>query len=258
MNDYLEVSEITGNMVAKEQLIRMEHRYLWAKSYAQNKDVVELACGTGQGLGMLKRVSKSLVAGDYSERMIHILRSHYGSTINVDSFDACKMPYENQSKDLIVLFEAIYYLPDLDSFFRECRRVLRKNGKILICTPNIYLYDFVPSEYTFDYFQLETLEEMKKKYSLTSEIYGYFDYGKTTLWQRILRPVKKIVFEMNLMPKTMTGKQFIRSFVFGRLSELPPELSPDYNSFQQPERITENFPSFKHKVLYYELTINDQ
>ena len=60
------------------------------------------------------------------------------------------------------------------------------------------------------------------------------------------------------MPKTMTGKQFIRSFVFGRLSELPPELSPDYNSFQQPERVTENFPSFKHKVLYYELTINDQ
>ena len=98
---------------------------------------------------------------------------------------------------------------------------------------------------------------MKRKYFFDVEIFGYFDYGETTLWQRILRPVKKAVFDLNLMPKTMSGKQIIRSFVFGRLLELPPELSPDEVNFQKPERITEDFPNYEYKVLYYELTMKE-
>ena len=82
---------------ALEQTERMLHRYLWASGYCHQKDVVELACGTGQGLGILKKVSKSIVASDYSDRMINILRGHYGDKISAEVFDATKMPYHDMA-----------------------------------------------------------------------------------------------------------------------------------------------------------------
>jgi len=37
---------------------------------------------------------------------------------------------------VIILFEAIYYIPDAEKFVEECARVLRLGGKVLIATAN--------------------------------------------------------------------------------------------------------------------------
>ena len=52
-NDYISVTEIAGDDVTQEQVDRLCNRYYWAASYCQDKDVVEAACGSGQGLGYL-------------------------------------------------------------------------------------------------------------------------------------------------------------------------------------------------------------
>ena len=46
-NDYLDVTELAGDDVTREQIERICHRYYWAGGYCRGKDVVEAACGAG-------------------------------------------------------------------------------------------------------------------------------------------------------------------------------------------------------------------
>jgi len=158
--DYLSVTEISGSYVSREQIERICNRYYWAGKYCNNKDVLEVACGTGQGLGYLLKIAKSLNAGDYSEKILEIAREHYGNRITLKQFDAQNMPYKDNSIDVIILFEAIYYLPSVEKFISECRRVLRDRGKVLIATVNKDLYDFNPSLYSCKYYGVVELKEL--------------------------------------------------------------------------------------------------
>jgi ubiquinone/menaquinone biosynthesis C-methylase UbiE len=86
--DYLSVTELSGSYVSQEQIDRIYNRYYWAGKYCHNKDVLEVACGTGQGLGYLSKIAKSLNARDYSEKILEIAREHYGNIITLKQFDA--------------------------------------------------------------------------------------------------------------------------------------------------------------------------
>ena len=48
-HDFTQVTELAGQMISEEQLLRMLNRYQWASAYVDGKDVLELACGAGQG-----------------------------------------------------------------------------------------------------------------------------------------------------------------------------------------------------------------
>ena len=76
-NDYVSVTEIAGDEVTQEQIDRLCNRYYWAGQYCSGKDVVEAACGSGQGLGYLSGIANSLEAGDYSDEILSIARRHY-------------------------------------------------------------------------------------------------------------------------------------------------------------------------------------
>ena len=87
-NDYVSVTEIAGDEVTQEQIDRLCNRYYWGGRYCTGKDVVEAACGSGQGLGYLAGIAKSLEAGDYSDEILAIARRHYGERIALGQFDA--------------------------------------------------------------------------------------------------------------------------------------------------------------------------
>jgi hypothetical protein len=44
VNDYLSVTEISGDEVSQEQVDRLCNRYYWARKYCKDKDVAEAAC----------------------------------------------------------------------------------------------------------------------------------------------------------------------------------------------------------------------
>ena len=97
MTDFLDVSELAGDDVTREQVERIFHRYAWAASFCRGKDVLEAACGTGQGLGMLAGVAKKVVAGDFSEAMVRRSKAHYGDRLEILRFDAQALPFVNAS-----------------------------------------------------------------------------------------------------------------------------------------------------------------
>ncbi len=224
--DYVSVTEIAGDEVTQEQGDRLCNRYYWAAQYCRDKDVVEVACGTGQGLGYLTGVALSLEAGDYSEAILSIAQQHYGKRISLRQFDAQDMPFEDKSKDVIILFEAIYYLPDAERFVKECARVLRPGGKVLVATANKDLYDFNPSPHSYEYYGVEELNDLFAKHGFKAEFFGDISVGDISMRQKMLRPIKKLFVMLGIMPKSMAGKKFLKKIVFGNLVRMPTEIGP--------------------------------
>jgi len=254
--DYLSVTELSGSYVSQEQIERFCNRYYWAGKYCYNKDVLEVACGTGQGLGYLSKIARSLNAGDYSEKILEIAQEHYGNRITLRQFDAQNMPYEDNSLDVIVLFEAIYYLPSVEKFISECRRVLRGGGKVLITTANKDLYDFNPSPYSYKYYGVVELEELFIKHGFTVEFYGNTPVGKLSLRQKFFRPIKKWAVKFSLVPKTLGGKKIIKRLIFGRLVKMPHEIDEELIPYVEPEKIPSTEPDRKFKVIYCTATLS--
>ena len=105
--DYTEVTEISGDDVSREQIQRMVTRYYFAQQYCHGKDVLELGCGAGQGLGLLRQAANTLVGGDYSKPLLDIVRKHYEDKIPLVRLDAQFLPFRRQSFDVTILYEAI-------------------------------------------------------------------------------------------------------------------------------------------------------
>lgn len=250
MVDYLSVTELSGDEVSQEQVERICHRYFWAGQYCRDKDVLEVACGTGQGLGYLAALAKSLRAGDYSEKILEIAKAYYKDRIELQQFDAQEMPYADNSQDVIIMFEAIYYIPSAEKFVSECKRVLRDGGKVLIATANKDLFDFNPSPYTYDYYGSVELNALFSKYGFSTELFGYLPTDTISWKQKIARPIKKLVVSLGLMPKTMTGKKLLKSLVFGKLVPMPPEIDDKMGPYSAPTIISKTEPDTKHKVIY--------
>ena len=247
--DYTSVTEIAGDDVSREQVARLCNRYFWAGGYCSQKDVLEVACGTGQGLGYLSGIAQSIEAGDYSRGIVELARSHYQGRIPIHQFDAQKMPFENSSKDVIILFEAIYYLPDPEKFLKECIRVLRDEGTILVATANKDLYDFNPSPKSHEYFGVPELSAVFDKYDLDVRFYGDTPVERTSLRQRLVRPVKRTVVRFGLMPKSMAGKKRLKRLVFGSLVKMPSEIDKSTSPYIPPAEISASVPDRKHKVI---------
>lgn len=250
MTNYLDVTEISGHEVSREQFDRLCHRYYWAGKYCIGKDVLEVACGTGQGLGYLAKLAKNLNAGDYSADIFKIARSYYGDRVSLRQFDAQDIDYPDNSMDVIILFEAIYYLPSAEKFVLECRRVLRNGGKVLIATANKDLYDFNPSPHSYQYYGVVELDGLFKKYGFYTEFFGNVPVNELSLRQRVLRPVKKLAVKFGLVPKSMDGKKFFKRLVFGHLVKMPAEIKEGMFPYKEPAKLPSTQPDKRHKVIY--------
>jgi SAM-dependent methyltransferase len=248
--DFVELTEIAGDDVAQEQVDRICRRYYWAGEYCRGNDVLEVACGTGQGVGFLKRIARSLSAGDYSEAILAIARRHYGDRFSFDRFDAKAMPYGSAQFDAVIIFEAIYYLADLDAFFSECRRVLRPGGVLLIATANKDLYDFTPSAHSYRYLGVSEMRAELESFGFTCEFFGDSRVTAASTRQKLLRPVKMMASRLGLIPKSMSGKKMLKKLFFGRLVKMPAEITEHTCAAVPPDPIPADRPNTTHKVLF--------
>lgn len=253
--DYSSVTELAGDEVSREQVERICARYYWAGGYCYDRDVLEVACGAGQGLGYLARQARSLVAGDITPALVERARHHYGGRVDIRLMDAADLPFAEQSLDVVILFEAIYYLPDAPRFVAECRRVLRPGGRVLVATANKDLYDFNPSPFSQQYYGVTELTDLFGRQGFRCDFFGAYPYGRVTLRQRLLRPAKRLAVALNLMPKTMAGKKLLKRLVFGQLVTMPDEIDAPGPSYVAPANLPADQPDREHKVLYLAATL---
>lgn len=254
---FAEVTELAGQKISPEQLERTCNRYYWTKAFVENGDVLEAGCGAGQGLGYLAKHARSVVAGDISAEVMSRAQATYGDAIELKVFDATSIPWTDQSFDALLLFEAIYYLPDIDAFFNEARRVLRPGGHLLIATANKDLYDFTPSPFSVRYYGVKELGELCARHGFESSFWGFVDVSTVSLRQRILRPIKSMASRFGLIPKTMGGKELLKKLFFGTMVDMPASILDTRVDYVEPTPIPEERPDTQHKVIYCAARLTD-
>ena len=60
------------------------------------------------------------------------------------------------------------------------------------------------------------------------------------------------------MPKSMGGKRLLKRLVFGRLVNMPAEISGTEVAYKAPETLVPDAPDRRHKVLYCVVTKSER
>ncbi len=225
--DFSRVTERPGQKASALQMQMLKARYGWAARYAQAADVLEAACGAAMGLSVLARVARSVTAGDLDETNLAEARSAYAGEprITLRRLDAMDLPYEAGSFDLLLLFEALYYLPSAAGFFAEARRVLRPGGRLLITCVNPQWSGFNPSPFSVRYLNAADLARLLTEAGFAPEIHAAFPEERT--WRDALTGwIRRLAVWLHLIPRTMGNKALLKRLFYGRLETVPAQLGP--------------------------------
>jgi len=179
--------EFTGERVVPgktPQTIYDEHiyRYIFAASLAENKLVLDVACGTGYGVGyMVEKGAGEVVGVDISMAAVDYAQERLGRN-NKASFvcaDAIRLPFVDNAFDIVVSFETIEHIRQCRKFLAECRRVLKENGLLICSTPNrrIFSPNLAKPINTFHVkeFWPEEFSRLLRRYFADITLYGQCD-----------------------------------------------------------------------------------
>lgn len=115
-------------------------RYELARKFINKNDVVlEAGSGFGYGAAYLSRICQQVEALDIVEDNIIFGQEAYGfKNINWMKGDVTNLPYNNNKFDAYITYETLEHIPLklVDSYLMEATRVLKKEGKFIISTPN--------------------------------------------------------------------------------------------------------------------------
>jgi SAM-dependent methyltransferase len=248
--DYRDVTEAHGNQITREALEMMCTRYLFAAHLSEGRDVLEVACGAGQGLGVLRGHARRVVGADYTHGLLEMARSHYDGRVPLARVDAQRLPFRSGSFDVVVLYEALYYLAQPQAFVAEARRVLRPAGRLMICTVNREWADFNPSPFSTVYHSAAELRTLLEEEGFATRLFAAFPVGRATIRDRAVSAVKQFAVAFGLVPKTMRGKRLLKRVFLGRLVSFPPEIRGDMAAYREPVPLTAGGPVDGYKVVY--------
>ncbi|MGH7836792.1 MAG: class I SAM-dependent methyltransferase [Candidatus Binataceae bacterium] len=248
--DYRAVTETAGVGITREALAMAATRYAFAAGYCDGKRVLEVACGVGQGLGLLAQRAARVVGCDYDAALITAAHRHYRDRISLVRLDAHALPFSDRSFDVVILFEAIYYLARPDRFVSEARRVLDRAGTLIVCSANPERADFNPSPFSTHYLTARELAELMRAQGFRAELAGGFPVDHASLRGRVIAGLRRGAVALGLMPRTMKGKQLLKRIFFGRLAQAPAELDGRTTGAEPLIPIAINQPAADYEVIF--------
>ncbi len=130
------VPSVTGNIVLEHL-----HRYFQAREIATGKVVLDIASGEGYGSAILAETALSVTGVDIStEAVAHACQRYQRENLRYLIGDCAQIPLPDASVDMVVSFETIEHHDRHEEMLREIKRVLRKDGVLLISSPDKKYY----------------------------------------------------------------------------------------------------------------------
>lgn len=220
------ITDVAGEPAGRTQVERLIARYHWTAGYCEGRVVLEVAPGTGQGLGLLRSRARKVYGCDISRENLESVRRTYGSNIPLIQADAQTLPFADQSVDVVILLETIYFLPSADAFLAEAHRVLRHDGWCLVSAINKDCPDFNPNHpLYFARYGAPELAQQFRRHGFAPECFGIVPMDRLSLRHRVFQPIKRLAIRLNLIPDSMQARRFLKRIVFGRLQSMPRDIS---------------------------------
>jgi len=179
-------------------------RYQFAKPHVVNSLVLDIACGTGYGLPILKTRARVVVGVDVDLEAVRKARLAIGSgPESLITADGCRLPFPDATFDAITSFETLEHLETRTEFLAELRRVLKPQGLCIISTPNaIYTrpVDGKPRNphHIFEYTPVELTEELGNHFAEVEML------GQTLAPRYVMSPFLEDQQRLPRTPRVMT------------------------------------------------------
>ncbi|MGQ9526129.1 MAG: class I SAM-dependent methyltransferase [Armatimonadota bacterium] len=248
--DFTSITEVPGSHATRVQLARLHQRYHLAKQLAESCRVLEVACGAGIGLSYLAENAHSVVGGDYTESLLRIGQANCGGRIPLVCLDAQALPFRSSSFDLVLMFEAIYYLPHPEYFIQEAHRVLCEGGTLLVGTVNKDWHGFVPSKLSVRYFSVPELRDLLANPGFRDlQMFGAFPDPKG-IKHKLMSIARETAAQLHLIPGTLGAREILKRLLYGRLIPIPPHVTDELPRADPPELISSDQPDHAHSILY--------
>lgn len=169
-------------VVIREHLIR----YILAIQSVLNKDVLDIACGTGYGMYLMSFWAKSITGYDYDKLTIKMAKRDYQmkcpayfKVLDLEKVKEFKNPLTNKF-DVITCFETLEHLNNPIEVIETIKKHLKKKAVVYFSTPNKKnLID--KSKFHKMVFNWETWEALMKDQfpKADCKIWGQDQYGFT-------------------------------------------------------------------------------
>jgi ubiquinone/menaquinone biosynthesis C-methylase UbiE len=169
------IPEIHGNIELEHV-----HRYLFAREFAEAKNILDVACGEGYGSAMLAEKAKKVWGVDISPETIKHSQNRYKSD-NLEFLvgDCADIPLSDSMVNLVVSFETLEHIDQQREMLSEVKRVMQPNGIFIVSTPDKYNYS-IKTDYNNPFHKKELFK------SEFIELLHEFFKNVTILGQRIV------------------------------------------------------------------------
>jgi ubiquinone/menaquinone biosynthesis C-methylase UbiE len=165
-------TEITSHEITSDNPIhqRLVMAYMEASKMISGK-ILEIGCGVGRGLDILRENCQQYTAIDKNGKLIAMLRQKYP---DLRFIEQSIPPFDGVIKnsfDCVVSFQVIEHIEDDNLFVKEIQRVLKPGGKVIITTPNKKL-SLTRNPWHVREYTAEELEKLLRKYFSKVETFG--------------------------------------------------------------------------------------
>ena len=143
--------------VAAKLLEQHLARYEMASRSVVDRDVLDVACGSGYGsLAMALAGARHVTAADIDEAVVRYARRRY-SHPNI-AFRCCDVDTIKDAYDIVTCFETLEHVGDPKGFLEALRKRLRPNGMLMVSATTVETKDIYP--FHLHDFTIESFERL--------------------------------------------------------------------------------------------------
>ena len=112
-----------------------DEMYELIRPVVRHKTVLELATGTGLIAKHIVNAAALVEATDASAEMIaEAKRDNHSAKLHFSAQDMFRLPYANQSFDVVIVSNALHIVPQPEKALQEIKRVLKDDGVLIAPT----------------------------------------------------------------------------------------------------------------------------
>lgn len=161
------------NSISQHRYEVVPYIYDWAAFDAfADQDVLEIGCGAGTDLSEFARHRARVTGVDITDTAVELSTRRLqveGLTGSVVKYAGNRLPFADESFDLVYSCGVLHHTPHMDDLFSEAHRVLRKGGRLKLMLYNrhslLYYYSILYLRMVQGGMHDEGREEVLSKYS---------------------------------------------------------------------------------------------
>lgn len=161
--------------------------YTFCRKYVKNKCVLEIGSGSGYGTNRLAKYAKQITGIDKDKSSITESKKNYKTKnilfirTSIEEFNPI------QKFDTIIILQVIEHVQDFKSFIKKAAYFLKKDGVVIISTPNSKTQSYNENPYHFHEFSPDELKGYLSEYFKSVLLYGVSGDKKIQAYEKARR-----------------------------------------------------------------------